>query len=93
MQRVELTDLERKKLSEAGRQSMNTIGWLPIETAPKDIPLIIVMYMRGNTLFVYSAYWDNDMWMALYTTDVSFGLTDIFAPTHWMPLPKPPEGE
>jgi hypothetical protein len=67
--------------------------WQTIDTAPKDGTLIIVMYMRMHTPFVYSARWDGDVWLAHYTTDMSMKLDHIFAPTHWMALPPPPKRE
>ena len=86
MQRVELTDLERKKLSEAGRQSMKTIGWLPIEMAPKDGTEILAYVnnngQRGERMVLY---WDRGFWL--------WGALAIHDPTHWMPLPEPPKRE
>ena len=50
----------------------------PIETAPKDGRDILV-YDKG----FYVTWWDDDQWMS-YSKHLD--------PTHWVALPKPPEG-
>jgi hypothetical protein len=56
-------------------------GWEPIETAPKDRTVLV--YDEGAVFVsfwfeVRGGWWDN-------------GIVDP-PPTHWMPLPEPPEG-
>jgi len=60
--------------------------WQPIETAPRD----------GTSVLVYSSKWfpgTNDCDIAF----VAFGVWETLEgmrnmnPTHWMPLPSPPE--
>ena len=60
-----------------------THGWRPIETAPKDGTNILV-YSKGR---IISACWSIAMedW-----AEVLHGYT-MFPPTHWQPLPKPPQ--
>jgi Protein of unknown function (DUF551) len=71
--------------------------WQPIETAPKDGTSILVygrpndidglVYFRGPS--THSAAWDE--------IDDAFCLTGgtwtgpFIEPTHWMPLPEPPQ--
>lgn len=67
-------------------------GWQPIETAPRD-----------GTGIIYFQRVDEKLWWIGTATyaDGHFRATDFFskdddpliAPTHWMPLPEPPESE
>ena len=105
MSRIELTELERAKMAEAGRQSIAcTNGWRPIETAPKDE--IILVY--GNTKTGDQAEFGQRMAVAKYAMDYNFvnlGSRPLFIyavghetkidkyiwPSYWMPLPNPPK--
>jgi len=65
--------------------------WMPIETAPHDNNQWILVYetKSGKT---YTAIFDThpldvDDEMGLVWTDGHIELT----PTHWMPLPEPPQ--
>lgn len=62
--------------------------WQPIETAPKDVPLLV---------FSCEARHPGVMVAELNTWEDSADWTDTWAeqgldvePTHWMPLPSPP---
>ena len=63
--------------------------WQPIETAPKDWSdvLLHVPDLHSDVRTVCEAYFDLDdnSWKS-----PMFGYVD---PTHWMPLPAPPEPE
>jgi len=55
--------------------------WQPIETAPKDMPII------GGAPFWASGRevcWAKDHWECAFA-----GTMSVF-PTHWTPLPTPP---
>jgi hypothetical protein len=83
------------------------IEWQPIETAPKDGSAVLLSWAidaDGNvirwdedlttaSIFVAVAWWccHRCWWRVAAETpyDDSSGLG--FAPTHWMPLPLPPE--
>lgn len=58
------------------------VGWLPIETAPKDGARIL--------LFLPNQLGDS-VWTGLWAEGwhVSYGKAER-EPTHWMPLPSPP---
>lgn len=81
----------------------NDDGWLPIESAPKDGTHILVMYMHIDTQCVFNAFWinqedwmqdDQEGWWSYQHSEVSrIKLEDFMTPTHWMPLPSPPEGD
>lgn len=70
-------------------------GWQPIETAPKDGARVLLAKfgwaedMEGNNEYrlffsVSGSWWtERDYW-----TD---GLEKLIPPTHWMPLPAPPQ--
>lgn len=80
------------------------MGWMPIETAPKDGTDIIVMYVHISTQVVHAAFWiggeDEDWiedsrdigWLSYEHSEVSrIKLDGWMEPTHWMPLPEPPK--
>ena len=58
--------------------------WQPIETAPRDGKLIVV-YTKG---IIDIAFWNGPLeyW-------ATFAFYQSKRPTHWMPLPEPPEEE
>ena len=69
-----------------------THEWQPIETAPKD-GTTILLYV-GKFCDDYAvAFWYGDYWhvglkeYARYTDRYDF---EFGNPTHWMPLPEPP---
>ena len=66
--------------------------WKPIETAPKDGTLILVYEPDNESWPIRSARWSQSpyppgRWDWFYVYDDCLGE----APTHWMPLPSPPE--
>ena len=75
----------------------NTPQWQPIETAPKDTPVLIwaegeqmitAQYCtyRANNNTIYRAEWQLlDSGRYAEDHDMSYD------PTHWMPLPEPPK--
>jgi len=83
-----VTPAELGKALEHAIQVMRESEWENIDTAPKDgtdvlafeYPTIMVMYFNGYN-WVQS---DNQ---------ASEWSPDRQCPTHWMPLPEPPEGE
>ena len=61
--------------------------WQPIETAPKDGISILVALSRHNES-ITTVYWDS--YWSLNIAG-SYAEDDEVEPTHWMPLPEPPE--
>lgn len=67
--------------------------WQPIETAPKD----------GSRILGYTPSWEPHIvclyWKDFQQDDPEFEhggfvddfINETFYPTHWMPLPEPPE--
>lgn len=79
--------------------------WQPIETAPKDGRNIIVGVDIASVWIVRAAFWTDDDtrgddegppepgWWS-YRNSVSQELLDgLYAPTHWIPMPYPPNGD
>ena len=92
---IEMTELERKKLADAGRQSIAcTHGWRPIETAPKDGRLFLAYYKKHGTHEHAVVNYQNDGRLIVWVGE-NFAPVESFAiefnPTHWQPLPKPPQ--
>ena len=70
-------------------------GWKPIETAPKDGTVILVG-VWGFGPDIASASWNGKFWdMEIYGYEYCgyeyCGDPEFSDPTHWMPLPSPPE--
>ncbi len=59
--------------------------WRPIETMPKDYTSDEVLVYAGRILI---AYWDHraNLFLSAYED-----LDEDEQPTHWMPMPEPPE--
>lgn len=100
MPRIEMTELERKKLADAGRQSIAcTHGWRPIETAPKDGTMILAWMSGGaesrphySLIHWFDFGWGGSWTITLPGLGSDPGYEDS-AFTHWQPLPKPPQEE
>lgn len=79
--------------------------WQPIETAPMDGTSVFV-YVRGDSLYPTAAayksrqYFEKEYGDAEYMEEGwywDFGYPtdfheEVINPSHWMPLPAPPEG-
>ena len=64
-----------------------TAAWHPIETAPKDGRLSLVRQASGDEwVGTFTAYYSASRGGWLYSDNRS-----VTNPTHWMPLPAPPE--
>lgn len=74
--------------------------WQPIETAPKDGTVVLVVGDRGHSC----AQWRREGWdtgsgwhatvegQECLDGDDRYGLKRL-SPTHWMPIPSPPAGD
>ena len=76
-------------------------GWLPIESAPKDGSTVLaILEDSQDTGMVYTIEWRDEMakeeikdgkgigWRHSWD---SYFFSGFDAPTHWQPLPAPPE--
>lgn len=60
--------------------------WQPIETAPTDCERVMVFDPTiGNGFISFCRFWNGSWWEGSLATS-----RELF-PTHWMPLPPPPE--
>jgi hypothetical protein len=73
----------------AAEMSGEKLKWLPIATAPKEcgkMEFVLLWLEEFNTPSVGAWSDDDQKWI---TPDDYFDL--IGTPTHWMPLPEPPQ--
>ena len=62
--------------------------WKPIETAPRDGTGILIGRFAPGT------QWDGRMEVDRVSTTAGFGtFNQWYPPTHWMPLPTPPQDD
>lgn len=59
--------------------------WRPIKTAPRDGRSILATWIK-DPLHIEAVEWSESHWSYSYDGD-----TPTYQPTHWMPLPEPPE--
>lgn len=78
---------------------MNTNEWQPIETAPKDGTMILTYRDSATVPVILSTYWfekdehydGRSGWYHSQNSVGAYLLDDWETPTHWMPLPQPPQ--
>jgi hypothetical protein len=73
------TDQPRPETEQAG-----ACGWRPIETAPRDEMDDVLLCLNRAVLVGYFA---DGVWR-----DTNEGFPLLNQPTHWQPLPPPPDG-
>lgn len=66
------------------------VAWLPIETAPKDGTLVL-LWQKGHPQFVGEYVIDRWWTEAEWANDCERLRPPECDPTHWQPLPPPPE--
>lgn len=73
-------------------------GWMPIESAPKDGSEVLLVCADAYTPEATSGWWLNwsggEGWYHYSMPEEKWpgGMTRWF-PTHWMPLPAPPQSQ
>jgi hypothetical protein len=69
--------------------------WQPIETAPKDVKILICGGTWGceYSPLEFSGWPFKEVALAIYNPEYSEWADDEYnyQPTHWMPLPEPPQ--
>jgi hypothetical protein len=77
---------------DAGKMiQQSTTGWQPIEAVPEDImhsaDPVLLWSPDTHTCVVYGRYWTQDQeWQEDH-------MATPLRPTHWMPLPEPPDAD
>jgi hypothetical protein len=70
-------------------------AWQPIETAPRDGSEIILGSAYGGVFAGFWSdvpnYWGNFGWFEESDRAVCDATRKPYKPTHWQPLPAPPE--
>lgn len=66
---------------------MTTVNWQPIDTAPKDE--CILLFGAKKTGIVVGMKHSLEGWVI----DTPSIWTRMYPPTHWAPLPEPPQKE
>jgi hypothetical protein len=64
--------------------------WQPIETAPRDGHDILITN-RGHGMLVRIAFWDEAFGVGGRWSTWPGRNPALYEPTHWMPLPEPPQ--
>lgn len=65
--------------------------WQPIETAPKDGSCVLVARSYGLASAIAVAHFDGEEWRDYGDIGWAGMYGDNNQPTHWMPLPSPPD--
>ena len=65
-------------------------NWQPIETAPKD-GYILVFGPDQMDIAAWEPHWPNGgAWLRMQTAEYDNDGALVKTPTHWQPLPEPP---
>lgn len=74
-----------------GNTAIVSGGWQPIETAPKDGTPVLCGFV-GQRLNAKVIFWDDEAeWWCVDDNKLGPHVLRGPAPTHWMPIPPPPE--
>lgn len=87
MMSEEIDEINRRSMEKLRRDKL--IGWQPIETAPKNIGILVV----GKRGVVWKGFINQRSRKDLPKLTVygPTGRNTAFKATHWQPLPAPPE--
>ena len=76
-------------MPEQSNDALQSEGWRPISEAPKDGTVVLALLTGGD--LPHTIRYVREKWMIAWDAyDLS---ASCDAPTHFMPLPAPPEGE
>lgn len=68
---------------------MTNATWQPLDSAPSDVEILVYTKKWGAIIARHSE--EHDEWLSRMQVPVSL-VDDEDAPSHWHPLPDPPEG-
>ena len=75
----------------------STTGWQPIATAPRDgTRLLLAVFREGDYVNIGVGAWEfieTSEWDGIKVYDWAEYAGSTEEPSHWMPLPAPPEAE
>ena len=76
--------MDAVQIAEEANARADAATWQPIETAPKDGTYVLLYEPRDDDHAIEVGFYECETW---------YGMDHIYSiyPTHWMPLPKPPE--
>lgn len=77
---------KRALAAEAQLERVRAETWQPIETAPKGRSAVLLYESETEGLGPFIGYWSGVQWLPL-TVSARWETR----PTHWQPLPAPPE--
>ena len=79
-----------------GADALQSYQWRQIETAPKDGTDIMVYFelpdLSKDWMRSVFVYWSKREERWNYSGRAASGYSKCYEPTHWKPLPPPPEG-
>jgi hypothetical protein len=78
----------REEMREWKASRVRDEAWQPIETAPKDGLLTMLLVPSRKKWLPLPGYWTGAGWLT-YNHDWAVARVE---PTHWMPMPAPPVG-
>ena len=70
---------------------MNMSDWQPIETVPKQRNVLLFAFTEsGSNYKMETGYWMENEFVSSWNWPYALKEYDV-KPTHWMPMPPPPE--
>lgn len=89
---IALTD-ENTRLAALLEQAQQVAvpAWMPIETAPMDGKCLLWVDTEDGGEVMTLLRDSNGCW--LYEGEPTYSASFFIQPTHWLPLPQPPQGD